>query len=70
VNFQVEDNSPSFVKGPDSSTVPFDSKNGIPADAQPIEVPYETDKRFEHKVAKICLAAPEAKKNMIETISH
>lgn len=41
---------PSLVNGPLAKTVSFDSRNGKPADAQPIDVPYDTERRFEHKV--------------------
>lgn len=41
----------SFVKGPLLITVAFDSKKGKLVDAQPIEAPYDTERRFEHKVA-------------------
>ena len=42
---------PSLLKGPVDKTVSFDSKNGSPAEAQPIDVPYDTESRFEQRVA-------------------
>lgn len=56
---------PSLVKGPLVRTVALDSRKGKLVDAQPIEVPYDTERRFAHKVTNTCRIVPLRARNIM-----